>query len=206
LADYLRYEFNVGRKTIVCFPFHINWEDDILPNLIQYWTDDGFRETDPKYIVHSTTIDCGENILKDGKLKCFRKLEEEGYFNTKRLGHSQIGEPEDFKKHINFAPWKSIWAEVVVSSNQKNRFVNPDEEYEPGYRFYFDAVQIANNNKLLRTGNGIPTCHEILDIEPYIISYETAKSLSRFTTNIWTPKLFTEIANRRFEDMVLSRG
>lgn len=144
--------------------------------------------------------------MKDGKLKCFRKLKEEGYFNSKRLGHSQIGEPEDFKEHINFAPWQSIWAEVVVSSNQKNRFVTPDEVYEPGYRFYFDAAQIGENKKLLRTGNGIPTCHEILDIEPYMVTYETAKSLSEFAPDNWTPKSFTEIANKRFENVVLSRG
>ncbi len=150
------------------------------------------RTTEPKVLVHSTTLDSYKQIQKDSKLISFNKLN----LNCEPIG-VQLGDPKDFSDYIMFYNG-GVTGEIVVNSKQKGSIVmNINDEYVPGARLYFDAEKIANDGLLVRDGCHLKVKSE-LPLSQYLIFTATAESIGLEKT-ISTPKEFAEKADNIFK-------
>ena len=122
LADYLRYEEAQHRNMIVSCPLHTSHERLVTQALEETPSQNRVRKSDPRWIVHSTTLERGKRILSDGASKSQRLLIEEGDLSAHQTGYSNFREPPDDLDHVNFAAVASPWAEAVVRSNHTGEF------------------------------------------------------------------------------------
>ena len=198
-ADFVRHENGQGRNVIVALP-----EDPELGAFLERVLSETpgphvVRATDPKCVVHSTSWECGKRILADGELKALSLLMAEGAIKEPRLGHHGLCEPAEYADHINFAAHTSPWPEAVVSSNQKGRFVELDEPYRPGYRFYFDAHKIIRQGLDVRTGCHYFCVRHRLPLDGLLLEAIGLEDVDPEEKATWTPRSYAVEANRAFE-------
>lgn len=152
------------------------------------------REGEPKFLVHSTTLENYVNIKNDGMLKSFNSLRIQG----EPIG-IKLGDPKDFSDYIMFCG-SGVTAEIVVNSKQKGEIImDIDSKYIPGARMYFDARKIAKDGLLVRDGCHLKVKSE-LPLSPYLIFAATTDSIS-LGKRISTPKEFSTKADAYFNSI-----
>jgi len=102
LFDFLTYEESYGRNVILKICTGINAEK-LLQEYAAFSHDVVFRDTDEKYMVHSTTLENWGNIRKEKALLSPNMLKREGV-RMLEIGLKQMIEPADYSdNYICFA-------------------------------------------------------------------------------------------------------
>ena len=156
------------------------------------------RDNEPSVLVHSTTMNSWEQIERDRMLKSWNILKTEKVVTEEQPIGIQLGDPMDFSDYIMFGG--GVTGEIVVNSKQQGKIVmDTNAEYLTGARLYFDAKRMAQDGLLVRDG-----CHlkvkDRLPLEPYLIWIATWKRIG-FASQVSTPKIFAEQADKQFESI-----
>lgn len=191
LCDFIEYNESTGKNSILVL------SKEELEEAKKAYAGHSFREPalragEPRFLVHSTSLESYKSIQKDGMLKSFNRLHIPG----EPIG-SKLGDPRDFRDYIMFSGG-GVTGELVVSARQKGRItMDADSRYCPGARLYFDGERIAADGLLVRDG-----CHlkvkDCLPLEPYLLYAATAEGLG-LKDIAATPKEFSQMADQQFE-------
>lgn len=155
------------------------------------------RDYEPKVLVHSTTRENWQQIRCDGMLKSWNRLKKEKILREEQPIGSCLGDPIDFSDYIMFGG--GVHCEIVVLSRQKGKItMNPQEEYEPGARLYFDFERIAADGLLVRDGAHMKV-REVLPLEPYLLWAATMETMG-MPGKKSTPEQFSKVADAMFEE------
>jgi len=195
LADFLRYNERHKRNVIISCPEFIELEKFIAQALAETPDESFVRPSDPRWVVHSTTLAAWNDIRQDAMLKSLALLREEGK-QLIGLGMEKLGDPLEFANYVMLAPMEAVSPEIVIASRMENQIMDdPDRPYEPGVRLYFDNHLIIRNGLAVRDGIHNIKVHRSLPLSPYMAAAVTAKDLPRQT---WCPRTFCKAANRLF--------
>lgn len=153
------------------------------------------REYEPEFLVHSTSRESGEIIIKEGKIRCWNQLRDEGKIQEEiPIGHL-IRDTVDVSDYVMLSG-RDMDGELVVLSKQRGEILlDPKADYIPGFRFYFSTHQLAQQGMLIRDGIHYKVKGE-LDLK-YCLYIAKAKEILRDLT-AYTPEEFTKAANRSF--------
>ncbi|MBU3202475.1 hypothetical protein LL037_13095 [Clostridium estertheticum] len=198
LSDYIQYENYHYRNVIVKENEQFNLKDIVNRYHIHGFDENIVRETDPRWIVHSTTKKNLKAINSSGYLKSIRVLIDEGYDEI-GIGLAPFGEPDDYEEHIMFEHLYGCSELVVNSRNIGKVCTDPNIRYNPGIRMYFDAHKIILDGFAVRDGAHIIKVKDKIRITDYIVYMydETNVDLPK-GIDFWTPSLFTDEANKSF--------
>ncbi len=190
LCDFIGYNEAKGKNIILVLKA-VELEEARKTYTGHSYNETTLRESEPKFLVHSTTLESYKAIQKDGMLKSFNKLNLQG----EPIG-AKLGDPNDFSDYIMFSDG-GVTGEIIVNSKQKGKIImDINDEYIPGARLYFDAEKIANDGLLIRDGCHLKVKNE-LPLIPYLIFTATAESV--VIDKISTPKEFSEKADKKFK-------
>ncbi len=207
VADFIRYENEHGRAPMLFFPEDIDVDAWVAHALSVTPLPHVIRDTDPEYLVHSTSVEAGRQILRDRELKSFSRLCREGSSPSwHHLRSDSLGEPSDYARHINFGPIDSPWVESVAASHADGRFLTPDDPYVPGYRFYVHGHKIIEAGLDVRVAGAVKV-RDRLPLDPHLaaaISIQDADPHREAAR--WTPRMFTQEANNVFAGMLDKTG
>ncbi|MCL2594044.1 MAG: hypothetical protein FWD83_00765 [Promicromonosporaceae bacterium] len=191
MQDFIRYESAHGRQVSVHSPGF-----DVMPLL----TTPTARVNDPVYLIHSTTLPNYALIRADGWVKSTARLRRDG-LHREAIGFAPLGEPLDYLDYVMFAPLDGgCGAEMVVNSHLRGEVCyDPDAEYEPQARMYFDAKRIIADGLAVRDGVHTIKVHDALELSKYLLQtvFGADLPLSDGKTK-WTPATFTKAADAHF--------
>ncbi len=201
LADFLRYENAHGRNVIVACPADVAIDSLGARALENTPAGAIIRQNDPRWVVHSATLETGELIRGSGCLKSFARLKAEGV-PAHGIGFRELGEPDDFPEYVMLGEFNGIGCESVVASQAKGRvFTEEHTPYTPGVRLYFDAHKIITAGIAVRDGLHTLKVHDHLPLHPYLRAALTAADVDpQGTVKVWTPRAFLERSNAWFRD------
>jgi len=195
LADFLRYESRNGRRVILSCPESVDIDALIREALVETPEGDTVRPTDPKWVVHSTTLEAWDGISTAGSLKSLSLLREDG-IQTTALGQTELGEPAEYADYVILGQMHALSAEYVVASGEEGRIVTePDRPYDPGIRLYFDNHRIVRDGLAIRDGLHTSKVYRHLPLKPFMVASVRAEE---FPPRAWTPRTFVEAANELF--------
>ena len=199
VADFVRYENEHGRVPIVALPERLSGRRFVDEALSQVSAAPLVRDSDPRWVVHSTSEGAWRGIQSDEALRALSELSG-CEVPVGGLGVRDLGEPPDFTEHVVLGRIDTFSAEVVVSSQQKRRLCeDPDASYEPGVRLYFDAHAIVTSGLAVRDGRHTLKVHRRLPLGPFLAAAIAAGDLVRPRgSTVWTPRTFTVSANAAF--------
>ena len=193
LFDYLTYETKHRRNVILSLPEYIDF-DEVLEMFDSFPSDNQFRGVDEKYLVHSTTKEYWDSIKKSGVLLSPNELKKQG-INILEIGLKPMLEPGDYSDYVMLDVLAGC-GELVVNSRQLGYVcTNPDIEYIPGVRLYFDAEAIIKDGLGTRDGLHILKIKDKLPLDKYLLEWVSAES---FQKKDWMPSTFTNEANKYF--------
>jgi len=194
LFDFLSYEESYGRNVILKICAGIDAEK-LLQKYAAFSHDVIFRDTDEKYMVHSTTLENWEKIQKDKALLSPNMLKSKGV-KMLEIGLAQMLEPADYSDYVMLDVPNGC-GELVVNSRQLGYVcLDPEIEYEAGVRLYFDTRKMIENIIVKRDGLHLLKVKDRLPLQDYLVA---AISADNFPKDIkWTPTKFTEEANQLF--------
>ena len=177
--------------------------DEVIANYNgHHFNETILRNYETPVLIHSTTTENWIKIQRDGMLKSWNKLKSENINFEKQPIGIQLGDPISFSDYIMFGD--GVTGEIVVNSKQSGKIVmNIDAEYKTGARLYFDAEKIAKDGLLIRDGAHIKV-KDTLPLEPYLI-YSATWDKDGLPSQISTPKVFTELADKMFKDSISNR-
>lgn len=192
LCDFIEYNESMEKNIILVL------SKEELKEAKKAYAGHNFRETglragEPRFLVHSTSMEGWKSIQEDGLLKSFNRLK----IQEEPIGR-KLGDPEDFRDYVMFCGG-GVTGEIVVNSKQKGRItMDVDSLYSPGARLYFNGEKIAADGLLIRDG-----CHlkvkDCLPLKPYLMYVATAEGLGLDAVS--TPKEFSEKADEQFQIM-----
>lgn len=195
LADFLRYETSHGRNVIISCPDGIESSALIANALDITPPPDQIRAGDPKWVVHSTSLEAWQQIEATGELRSHHLL----HSDKPTLGFTLFGEPHGYADYIMFGQVDSVSSEIVVATKENGSFANENESYTPGVRLYFDAHKIITDGLAVRDGLHVVKVYMQLPLSPYLIA-----AITRFDVDpngeisAWTPRMFLDAANSVF--------
>lgn len=193
LMDYLTYEIQNKRNVVLALPEYIDF-NGILAMFTGIHSDYELREGDAEYLVHSTTRESWDSIRKSGVLFSPNELKRQG-INILEIGLKPMLEPEDYSDYVMLDVLEGC-GELVVNSRQRGYIcTNPNIEYVPGVRLYFDAKAIIRDGLGTRDGLHILKIKDKLPLDKYLIECVSAKL---FENREWTPSTFTDASNKYF--------
>lgn len=193
LFDYLTYETKHRRNVILSLPKYIDF-NEIIEMFNFFPFDNKFRERDSKYLVHSTTKEAWNSIKKFGALLSPNELKKQG-INILEIGLKRMLEPDDYSDYVMLDVLEGC-GELVVNSRQLGYVcTNPDRDYIPGIRLYFDAESIIKDGLGVRDGLHILKIKDKLSLNKYLVE---RVSSNLFNIEDWTPSTFTNLANKYF--------
>ena len=198
LADFLRYENRQGRRVIVSFPKGEDADAIIARALAVTPPADVVRSTDPKIVVHTTTLDAWNDIRRDGVLKSLARLKAEGLVcGDSDVDRYRMNEPEEYVDNIVFGAIDSPWPELVALSKAKGAFVtDPNTPYQPGCRLYFDNHRIIESGRDERDGLHLIKIRGELPLDGFLVAAITSADADpEGVVQVWTPAEFVERAN-----------
>jgi hypothetical protein len=208
LANFLCYENRHGRTVILSFPQDIDIHSYVVQALSSTPKADIVRPEDPAVLVHATTQAAWQSIRGDCELKAASQLGIKRYRSDEGSSSSLLEdylkhEPPEYSDYIMFSGMESCVPEMVVASNQKNRFVLDENAiYEPGVRLYFDNYRIIRNGLGVRDGLHLIKVYQRLALQPYLLATIDANDIDPQHEKQWAIKEFTEKANVVFRDLV----
>lgn len=154
------------------------------------------RDYEPAVLVHRTAMNSWKQIERDGMLKSWNILKTEKVITEEQPIGIQLGDPMDFSDYIMFGG--GVTGEIVLNSKQQGKIImDTNAEYLTGARLYFDAKRMAQDGLLVRDGCHLKVKHR-LPLEPYLIWIATWETIG-FASQVSTPKIFAEQADRQFE-------
>lgn len=143
--------------------------------------------------MNSTTKEAWNSIEKLGALLSPNELKKQG-INILEIGLKSMLEPDDYSDYVMLDILEGC-GELVVNSRQLGYVcTNPDMEYKPGVRLYFNEVLI-NDGLAVRDGLHILKIKDKLPLNKYLVERVSSEL---FNINNWTPSTFTNIANKYF--------
>lgn len=156
------------------------------------------REYETKVMVHSTTAENLDSILKDGKLKSWNILKaEKPDWEETPIG-ALLGDIADFSNYVMLSMLFQN-NEVITASKQARKIdTDMEQKYCPGARFYLDAEKMAADGLLLRDGEHIKVKSQIA-LDKYLLWYATAEKVGINGTS--TPKEFFALSNNKFFEL-----
>ena len=186
-ADFIQYEVAHGRKVILV--------SDKVPDLAfkTRYKEAVVRVSDPRFLVHGTTISAYERICADGLLKSHNRLQSEGIFVCP-IGFAALGEPDDYLDHIMFSGG-GVAPELVVHSRAFGRpSYDMHAPYVPQVRLYFDGHKVVRDGLMVRCV--APMVFDSLPLEGYLIKAVVASDLRLPEgESCWTPLSFSAAAD-----------
>lgn len=195
LSDFVRYEVFYNRNVIIsCAENEIN-NLKLFINKLDFNTENTLRDTDTKWMVHSTTEEAWQSIQEIGVLLApseLRKLNK----NITEIGLRPLLEPKDYSDYVMLDILNGC-GEIVVNSRQLGYIcVNHNISYNPGIRLYFDAHKIIKDGLGTRDGLHILKVKGKIPLDKYLLQVVSKNSLNYRDT--WTPNTYTEYANKFF--------
>lgn len=194
LCDFIGYNEAIGRNGIIVLS-----ENDLMDAQTAYtnhnYNDCSLRAYESRIMVHSTTFENYQNILKCGELKSWNILKKNKMITEEYPIGMQLGDPVDLRDYVLFG--SGTTGEIVVNSKQSNRLIYDENvEYKTGVRLYFDMKKIAEDGLLIRDG-GEMKVRDTLQLEPYLVWAATWENTG-LQGPISTPKIFAEKADELF--------
>jgi hypothetical protein len=146
-----------------------------------------------EWAVHSTDKKSLESIIKMGKLLSRIELDKQE-IKYLDFGRKHLNEPYDYYDFIEFGEIDRYAGEIVVASKIQNRFANENDEYNPGGRIYIKKETLMGQNGYIEFLDHycIKGMLDLSKAEHKIISVDD------FRNGKWTPRIFTEEANKLF--------
>ena len=195
VGDFISYNEKHKKNAILVIS-----EDDLSSVQKEYtghsYNDPFLRDYESTVLIHSTTKENFENIIKCQMLKSWNRLKSEGFFTEDFPIGKQLGDPEELRDFILFGGGTT--GEIVVNSKQNNKLIYDENiEYRTGARLYFDMRKIANDGLILRDGSEIKI-KDSLPIKPYLIWVSTWNKIG-LDSEISTPKIFAEKSDEFFK-------
>ncbi|MCE5237663.1 hypothetical protein LLH23_04135 [bacterium] len=198
LGDFLRYECAHGRRVIVAGTAEISPEALVARALAETPEPDLLRDDDPPWMVHSTTPEAWAAIEACGELRAFAILR--GGTAQRAIGEALLNDPPDYAEHIALGEIEKIGPEFVVACRQAGRMLpDPDTEYEPGVRLYFDAHRIIRDGLAVRDGLHTLKVRDRLPLNPYLAAAIGPADVPPLPDGErWTTTRFRDCANEAF--------
>jgi hypothetical protein len=199
LADFLKYETDHGRRVIVSFPPDMD-ADALVRRALEDTPDrSAVRPDDPRWWVHSTSVENWEKIRTCGELRSHERLRREG-LSRAAVGLFVFGEPADYAEYVMLGLTTGIGPEHVVSSQQKGYLITEEDTlYTPGVRLYFDGHRIIRDSLAVSDGLHVLKVHDHLPLEPYLVAAIGVSDVDPAgEVNVWTPRTFLNRANECF--------
>ena len=195
LSDFLDYETGKKRNIIIWCSERLDI-DSMLERVKLVTKEKTFiRPTDSRWVVHSTTLTAWSDIHREGMLKSLTLLHKEGK-QIGGLGVKELGDPPEYADYIAFGPFDSFGPELVVASHGKGRIISdPNQQYEPGVRLYFDNHKIIRDGFIVRDGLHAAKVETSIALKPYLVDYISPADLMQST---WSPMSFYKKANDLF--------
>jgi hypothetical protein len=207
--DYTQYENHHGRTVIFDVP------EDIDPNVFIeqakvaaidaiHW-----RQSDPEYVVHSTTIDSWNRIRNDNELRSVNLTASRSRPSTTSKNEVEeyvSKEPPEYGDYIMFGTAGST-PELILASYAAGRFVlDEDVPYSPGVRIYVNNREIVTEGFCTRDGIHTTKVYQRLALQRYLILAITVADLPGSSdVETWTPRKYSEQADILFQKHILAR-
>lgn len=186
-ADFLRYETAHGPNVIIS-----GLSTAEIP-AVNTEEKPALRPDDPPFFVHSTTPELYQSIVVCGALLAPTELSARGIV-VPEIGLAPMREPKDYSEYVMLDVPNGC-SELVVHSRRLGRVCpDPDAEYEPGVRMYFDAKAIFRSGLAERDGLHPLKVRAMLPLAPYLLFAVTPETLG--PRRRYTPSSFTEAANQ----------
>jgi len=149
--DYVEYNLSLNRN-IICSGKEEDFERAKYIYSGHSIKDPFLRSYEPPILVHSTTPHGYEQIMKDGTLKSWNKVNGNGAIGENQPIGALLGDPAEFSDYVMLGEL-GFWNEIVVSSKEKEYIcMDADCEYLPGARFYFSTIELIKSGLLVRDG------------------------------------------------------
>ncbi len=195
VGDFISYHTNSAHNAVLVIS-----EDDYNAVENEYqghsYNDPYLRDYEPAVLIHSTTKENYDNIIKCQQLRSWNRLKKDGFFTEEFPIGKQLGDPEELRDFILFGGGTT--GEIVVNSKQHNTIImDENAEYKTGARLYFDMRKIAEDGLLLRDGSEIKV-KDCLPLSPYLIWASTWDKIG-LPDEISTPKIFAETSDAFFK-------
>lgn len=189
----MSYETKYNRKIIIKTDIEVRHIVDKL--LRELSNKNVIRDTDPRWLVHSTTKASLENIKNSKFLYSPSELREQGIM-IHEIGLKDYLEPKDYSDYIMLDILDGC-GEIVINSRQLG-YVCTDGSvlYTPGVRLYFDAHKIIEDGLAVRDGIHILKVEKQLSLEKYLKMIVTKEMALEEMS--WTPTMYTKWANEYF--------
>ena len=186
INNFLAYELKTGRKPFLFLLKNAQIDENDLNISIN-----------DEWVVHSTDEKSLESIIKMGKLLSRIELDKQK-INYLDFGREYLNEPIDYYDLIEFGDINGPGGEIVVASKTQKRFVNENEEYNPGGRIYIKKETLAKQKGYIDFLDHycIKGSLNLSDVKYEIVSARDFKNKK------WTPKIFSEEANKLFEGKI----
>ena len=196
VGDFISYSTSTNKNAILVIS-----EEDLNAVEDEYkghsYNDPYLREYEPSVLVHSTTKENFDNIIKCQQLMSWNRLKSNGFLAEEFPIGKQLGDPEELRDFILFG--SGTTGEIVVNSKQNNTIIMDENiEYKTGARLYFDIRKIAEDGLLLRDGSEIKV-KDSLPLNPYLIWVSTWDKIG-LPGEISTPKIFAEKSDEFFKN------
>lgn len=199
IVDFISYESYYNRNIILCVPERIReiLKVTLFENKFSI-TSKEIRNSDNRWLVHSTTNELWKKIKLSGSLLSPNMLRSKGE-TIHEIGLKELLEPSDYSDFVMLDIMNGC-GELVVNSRQLG-FVCLDAniEYKPGVRLYFDAHKIIKDGLAIRDGLHILKIKNSLPLDKYLV---LAIDQSFFENKKWTPSSFTDQSNNFFNSYV----
>ena len=185
-ADFLQYETDHNRKVI------LGSDRKLSLRFTTHYRETTVRPSDPRFLVHSTTLAAYEHIRNDGMLKSLARLRAEGQ-SVHPIGLAPLGEPDDYLDYIMFGG--GLAPELVVNSRLCGAVnYHPDTPYTPQARLYFDGHKMVRDGLITRSVasmayGGMPLADYLLDT---VFAHSVPLPAG---DTCWTPLSFSKTAD-----------
>lgn len=154
------------------------------------------RPDEPAVLLHSTPPESWAAIRKDGCLKSWNLLRQEGRLEEDAPIGAALGDPAGLRDYVMLSSLSAAGEIVVLSRQRGGLTYDENASYRPGARLYLDGAALAADGLLVRDG-----CHikvrDRLPLEPYLLWTATGEALCG-TDGQSTPAAFSELADRQF--------
>lgn len=195
IMDFIQYETYYERNVIIRVNEKIGHEvQSVLSNNI-IKNSSIIRDTDSRWLVHSTTKESWKEIQRLGCLYAPSELKRRNII-VNEIGIKVFMEPKDYSDYIMLDILNGC-GEIVVNSRQLGYVcTDPNVPYNPGVRLYFDGHKIIKDGLAVRDGLHILKVKNELRLSKYLSMAITEEMI--LPKEIWTPTTYTEWANEYF--------
>lgn len=141
-GDFIDYNNSLGYEAVMCISKkRLNEAKEAYKG--HFYNEKKLREYEPGFLVHSTTYENGQKILKDGYIGSWNLLKQEKKINEEVPVGKVLSNLDYFSDYIMFSAGE-VSSEIVVMSKQAGRIImDINNRYQTGTRFYFNAGKMA---------------------------------------------------------------